>query len=127
MRSTLKSLAILALAASPLSMALAGDKPKDVEFKTVCGVSTPEETSRDTCLVVDYYHGDRKTQTDLNFPDFGIVLIWQEDNKVDVGSEGEEWGVQEWSTSEGETRFTVGRMTYYYVSDQELAERELSN
>lgn len=99
----------------------------DVEFETVCGVSVPEETSTDSCKVVDSFKDGKKVQTDLNFPDFGVVLIWQPDNKVQVLSDGQDWGTPTYSTSEGETRFTIGRVTYYYISDKGLADRETGN
>lgn len=127
MRNSVVLTTALAMAAAVPATLHAGDKPTDVEFKTVCGVSIPEETSRDTCLAVDYFHDGEKTQTDLNFPDFGMVLIWKPDNQVNVGSEGEDWGTFPYTTSEGETRFTVERITYYYISHKDLAARETGN
>ena len=104
--------------------AQAGDQLTEDEFQTVCGVSIPEETSKDRCRVVDRYRGESKVETDLHFPDFSMVLTWRPGDMVQVRVDGEDWGTLAHSTSEGETRFTIGRKTFYYISDKELAQRE---
>ncbi len=101
----------------------AGEERRE-EFKSVCGVIVNRENYRYRCTVVDFFTGDHKTRTILQYPDQKIELTWRPGGRVGLQFEGVVPSDARYSTSEGETNFVVEGKTYFYYSNKELARRE---
>ncbi len=95
------------------------------QFRTVCGVVVNGKSHRYNCKVVDFFEGHHKVKTTLHYPDMTMRLKWKSGNKVSIHMEGmnpqEEW----YSVSDGETNFMYSDKTYFYISNQDAASREL--
>lgn len=104
----------------------AGDERRE-EFKSVCGAIVKGENSSYRCTVVDFFSGDLKSRTILQYPDQKIELTWRPGNRVGLQFEGMVPQDARYSTSEGKTNFSYEGTTYFYYSNKELARREYDN
>jgi hypothetical protein len=94
-------------------------------YRTVCGVFVDGKPIRYVCSVVG---GDqRRAPTTLRFPDMVMVLHWQGGNRVRLELEGTNPLEGTWNESEGETDIVTSEKTGFYVSDRDLAAREVQS
>jgi hypothetical protein len=96
-------------------------------FSSICGVVVGRDVHHYRCRVVDFYEGHRKTKTAVHFPDQTIRLRWQDGRNVKVHMEGMEIQHTQYTVLEGETNFTLGEQSYFYVSDKNAAQLEVQH
>ena len=94
-------------------------------FETICGVMTRGRNYRYRCEVADHYSNGRKTHTTLRFPDQTLDMIWRSGDRVELRFEGMVPQEARYSTSEGETNFRFEDKTYFYISNKDMARREV--
>ncbi len=97
------------------------------EFKSVCGVIVKGENYSYRCTVTDFYTGDHKTRTILQYPDQKIELTWRPGSRVGLQFEGMVPKEARYATAEGETNFVFEDKTYFYYSNKEMARSEYDN
>ncbi len=107
--------------------ASAGSDERQDEFATVCGVAFEGKIHRHRCKVVDFYQGDKKTKTEVHFPDQTMRLRWQSANRVAVHVEGLETRHAEYRAAEGDINYFMDDKTYFYTADKEKAKREVAD
>jgi len=105
----------------------ASSQAANVEFETICGVTTQGKTYRYKCHVEEVRPAPDKHTTVLTFPDQVIRLHWHDSHHVGVQLEGMKVEQSQASTSEGETSFTASDNTYFYISNPEAARREVQS
>lgn len=104
-----------------------GGNVRTESFQTVCGVIVAGETTEDLCTVEDTYTGNAKTKTVLRYPDIAFEFVWGEGDDVTISYPGSDPQPASYSTSEGETDVFGANTTYFYISDPQLARREVQN
>lgn len=97
------------------------------EFETVCGVITGGETYRYLCYATVHTDNGRRTRTVVRYPDITITFNWHDDRNVGVKFEGMDAIRGTFSTSEGETDVFVDDKTYFFISNQQAAAREVED
>jgi len=102
----------------------AGPVPKN-GFETVCGVTVEGRPYRYRCVVSGARPGKNGEKTVLRFPDQTLTLEWRKGDTVRLHFEGMNPANTRFSTYEGETQFEFEGKTYFYVSNRDLAEREV--
>jgi len=110
------------------AMATAGDQDDASgpnEFETVCGVVTGGKTYRYLCKATVHTEDGRRTRTIVEYPDITLTFNWRDDREVTVKTEGTADRRGTYSTSEGETDIVLEDMTYFFISNQEAARREV--
>ncbi|MGW8370142.1 MAG: hypothetical protein ACWGPN_15870 [Gammaproteobacteria bacterium] len=95
-------------------------------FRTVCGVIRDGETYRYRCQAKET-NEDGRRETVLRFPDNEMTFVWLSDSAVTIEREGLVPEAGTFSTSEGETDVFTDEMTYFYISDREMAAMEIRN
>ena len=95
-------------------------------FATVCGVIVDGKTYRYKCTVSGAAPGG-PGKTVINYPDQKITVNWRGPKRGSVIFEGMKPQPMRFSTSEGTTQFIFEGKTYYYVSNQGMAEWEIKN
>ena len=104
----------------------AGSGERRDEFPTVCGVAVGGKIHANRCKVVDIYEGDKKTKTEVHFPDQVIHLRWQGGKKVAVHVEGLETRHAEYRRAGDDINWFLDDKTYFYTPDKELAKKKLA-
>ncbi len=97
------------------------------EFQTVCGVIVEGKTYRYRCTATDVRSGSKRTETVLRYPDQTIRLEWKSGDRVVLHFEGMVPKDATYATSEGETNFVFEGKTYFYISNEDLARREVES
>jgi len=104
----------------------AGPVPKN-GFETICGVTVEGRPYRYKCVVSGARPGKNGEKTVLRFPDQTLTLEWRKGNTVKLHFEGMKPVNARFSIDEGETQFVFEDKTYFYISNREMAEREVRN
>lgn len=104
----------------------AGSSERRDEFPTVCGVAFEGKVHPYRCKAVDIYEGDKKTKTEVHFPDQVIRLRWQSANKVAVHVEGMETRHAEYRQAGDDINWFLDDKTYFYTPDKNLAKKKLA-
>jgi len=94
-------------------------------FQTVCGVIVGGQNYRYRCEVTDHYWNGQKTHTTLRFPDQTLDLLWRGGDRVELRFEGMVPQDARYSSYEGETNFRFEDKTYFYISNKDMARREV--
>lgn len=97
------------------------------EFATVCGVIVEGKTYRYRCTATDVRRGSEKIETVLRYPDQTIRLKWKSGDHVVLNFEGMVPKEATYATAEGETNFVFEGKTYFYISNEDLARREIED
>lgn len=106
--------------------ASAGSDERRDEFPTVCGVAFEGKIHPNRCKAVDIYDGDKKTKTEVHFPDQTVTLKWQGPNKVAVHVEGLETRHAEYRHAGDDINWFLDDKTYFYTPDKEVAKKKLA-
>jgi hypothetical protein len=102
----------------------AGPVPKN-GFETICGVTVEGRPYRYKCVVSGARPGKEGEKTVLRFPDQTLTLEWRKGDTVRLHFEGMNPVNARFATDEGETEFEFEGKTYFYVSNRDMAEREV--